>query len=103
MAHDQWQTCAMAEAVEVNPRRPLAQGTTARHVEMAALPIEGSTIKTTTMREFTGGGARFQNGDTLFARITPCAENGKTGLVEHLPEETVGFGSTEFIVLGPKA
>lgn len=45
-------------------------------------------------------GAKFQNGDTLFARITPCLENGKTGLVRNLPgPDGVGFGSTEFIVM----
>lgn len=45
-------------------------------------------------------GSKFQNGDTLFARITPCLENGKTGLVRNLPgPDGVGFGSTEFIVM----
>ena len=45
-------------------------------------------------------GSKFQNGDTLFARITPCLENGKTGFVQFLPDsESVAFGSTEFIVL----
>jgi type I restriction enzyme S subunit len=48
-------------------------------------------------------GAKFQNGDTLFARITPCLENGKTGYVQFLPDSTaVAFGSTEFIVLRSK-
>jgi type I restriction enzyme S subunit len=36
------------------------------------------------------------------ARITPCLENGKTGYVQNLPEDTVGWGSTEFIVLRTK-
>jgi type I restriction enzyme S subunit len=45
-------------------------------------------------------GAKFQNGDTLFARITPCLENGKTSFVQFLPDaDAVAFGSTEFIVL----
>jgi type I restriction enzyme, S subunit len=45
-------------------------------------------------------GAKFQNGDTLFARITPCLENGKTGFVQFLPDaNSVACGSTEFIVL----
>lgn len=45
-------------------------------------------------------GAKFQNGDTLFARITPCLENGKTGLVRNLAgPDGIGFGSTEFIVM----
>ncbi len=43
------------------------------------------------------------NGDTLFARITPCLENGKTAFVQFLPSpERVAFGSTEFIVLRSK-
>jgi type I restriction enzyme S subunit len=43
-------------------------------------------------------GSKFQNGDTLFARITPCLENGKTGYVQSLGDGQVGRGSTEFIV-----
>jgi type I restriction enzyme S subunit len=45
-------------------------------------------------------GAKFQNGDTLVARITPCLENGKTAFVYFLPEEQpTACGSTEFIVM----
>ena len=48
-------------------------------------------------------GSKFKNGDTLFARITPCLENGKTGFVQFLPsDDAVAFGSTEFIVLRSK-
>jgi len=42
---------------------------------------------------------RFRNEDTLFARITPCLENGKTGLVQFLAPGEVACGSTEFIIL----
>lgn len=45
---------------------------------------------------------RFQNGDTLLARITPCLENGKTALVDFLTAGEIGWGSTEFIILAPK-
>lgn len=44
------------------------------------------------------GGSKFRNGDTLFARITPCLENGKTAYVNSLNDNEVAFGSTEFIV-----
>jgi type I restriction enzyme, S subunit len=44
-----------------------------------------------------GGGARFENGDVLFARITPCLEHGKTVQVQNLATGA-GFGSTEFFV-----
>ena len=47
-------------------------------------------------------GIKFQNGDTLLARITPCLENGKTGHVDFLEDGQVGWGSTEYIVLTPK-
>ena len=36
------------------------------------------------------------------ARITPCLENGKAGVVDYLVEGETGFGSTEFIVLRPQ-
>jgi type I restriction enzyme S subunit len=48
-----------------------------------------------------GGGAKFQERDTLFARITPCLEHGKLSQVKGL-ENKVGFGSTEFYVFRGK-
>jgi type I restriction enzyme S subunit len=45
---------------------------------------------------------KFQNGDVVVARITPCLENGKTALISLLSEGEIGFGSTEFIVLRGK-
>ncbi|MFV0390088.1 MAG: restriction endonuclease subunit S, partial [Pyrinomonadaceae bacterium] len=47
------------------------------------------------------GGARFENRDTLFSRITPCLENGKICQVKNL-ENGKGFGSTEFLVFRGK-
>lgn len=44
-------------------------------------------------------GSKFVNGDTLFARITPCLENGKTGFVQALGNGEAACGSTEFVVL----
>ena len=48
------------------------------------------------------GGSKFKNGDTLFARITPCLENGKTCYVNFLNNNEIAFGSTEFIVVRSK-
>ncbi len=48
------------------------------------------------------GGARFVNGDTLVARITPCLENRKVGFVDFLEPGETAIGSTEFIVLRAK-
>ena len=96
-----WQRMPFSDAVAVNPRRSIVRGTLAPFVDMAALPTETHTISTIRTKRVDGGGARFTNGDTLFARITPCTENGKTGLVDCLRAGEVGAGSTEFIVLGP--
>lgn len=52
----------------------------------------------TEFKEYTGGGARFCDGDTLFARITPSLENGK--IAQFRGQKIIpAFGSTEFIVL----
>lgn len=40
----------------------------------------------------------FANGDIVFAKVTPCLENGKMTLMKGLINE-IGFGSTELIVL----
>lgn len=88
--------------VEVNPRRRLRPGVPACYVDMASVREQVRGIIGTAEREFSGGGSRFQKGDTLFARITPCAENRKIAFVDFLADGAVGFGSTEFIVLGPR-
>lgn len=69
---------------------------------MASLPTASARVTNMVHREFTGSGSKFKNGDVLVARITPCLENGKTALVDFLAEDEHGWGSTEFIVLGPK-
>ena len=53
-------------------------------------------------REVKKGFTYFQNSDVLFAKITPCMENGKGAIAREL-KNGVGFGSTEFHVLRPLA
>lgn len=48
--------------------------------------------------EVKKGYTKFFEGDVLFAKITPCMENGKSAIVDKL-ENDIGFGSTEFYVL----
>ena len=86
------------ELIGVGPSEPMRKGEMTPYLDMAALPTVGSTADAPVVREFSSG-TRFRNGDTLLARITPCLENGKTALVQNLSGNTVGWGSTEFIVL----
>ena len=88
---------------EVNPHRGLKRGERYLFIEMAAVPEGGGRPTHHDEREFDGGGSRFAIGDVLFARITPCTENGKIAFVEALPDASVGFGSTELIVLSARS
>jgi type I restriction enzyme, S subunit len=93
-----WLSGTLEEIVELNPREQLKAGAVTLYLDMGALPTSGPVPEQAVLREFSAG-MRFRNSDTLLARITPCLENGKTALVQSLPNDTVGWGSTEFIVL----
>lgn len=54
---------------------------------MEVLPQHARKVERIDVREYTGSGMRFRNGDTLIARITPCLENGKTAFVSELKRE----------------
>ncbi|SEI76133.1 restriction endonuclease subunit S [Nitrosomonas eutropha] len=97
-----WETVPASELIEFNPSEPLRKGTPAPYLDMASLPTSGSWPEPPVTRNF-GSGMRFRNGDTLLARITPCLENGKTAFVQCLPNDTIGWGSTEYIVMRPKS
>lgn len=96
-----WESVPASHLVEFNPSEPLRKETEAPYIEMAALPTSGSWPEPPVLRPY-GSGMRFRNGDTLLARITPCLENGKTAFVQCLPDNAVGWGSTEYIVMRPK-
>jgi type I restriction enzyme S subunit len=95
-----WKTYKLGEFTEINPRISLKQGNEYSFVEMKDLDATFKYVSPSTKKELKGG-AKFQNGDTLFARITPCLENGKICQVKNL-ENNVGFGSTEFLVFRGK-
>ena len=97
-----WEVKSMTEAVTVRPKVSIPKGDNIPFVTMGGLS-ENSMLITEIETRDEPTGARFQNRDTLFARITPCLENGKTGYVEFLPsDEAAACGSTEFIVLRSK-
>ncbi|MFG1447014.1 restriction endonuclease subunit S [Xylella fastidiosa] len=92
----------LSDLIDFNPKRPLEKGVMNPFIEMADLPEVERDVSGIGSRIFNGGGSKFKNGDTLFSRITPCLENGKTAKVGGLPNNAVGHGSTEFIVMAAK-
>ena len=99
--YSECETINLSEIAVLNPKRTIAKGTLARSIEMAQLPTSGSFPAGWDMKEYNGG-MKFQNGDTLMARITPCLENGKVAYINFLEENEVAFGSTEYIVIASK-
>jgi type I restriction enzyme S subunit len=97
-----WRAQRLPDAIEVNPRRTLKAGAIAPYLDMKNMPTQGHSAEEVIDRKFTSG-TKFQNGDTLLARITPCLENGKTGYVDFLENGQIGWGSTEYIVFAPNA
>lgn len=93
-----WEKVPTPKVIEINPRTPLSNEDEHWTVEMADLSTSSMVIQQAKKREGRSG-SKFKNGDTLFARITPCLENGKTAFVNFLEDDGAAQGSTEFIVL----
>jgi len=96
---NKWKRCELGDVISINPSRPLSKGAESVYISMQQVETENRSVNEIAHRAFKGSGSRFQNGDTLLARITPCLENGKTAYVDFLDDKEVGHGSTEFIVL----
>lgn len=94
-------TALLQEYIETNPNLVLKNGTLASYIEMSNISEASMWINGKILREYQGG-AKFQNNDTLLARITPCLENGKTAFVNNLDKNEIAAGSTEFIVMRAK-
>ena len=99
---ERWEVISASDAMEINPRTTLTREGEKPYLGMSYLSEDSMVIKGNEYRSGNSG-TKFQNNDTLFARITPSLENGKTGYVQFLDDENpIGFGSTEFIVLRSK-
>jgi type I restriction enzyme S subunit len=87
----------LEEVVDFNPKERLLKGTIAKKVPMEKVQAYSRDINGYDLEPYNGG-AKFRNGDTIMARITPCLENGKSAYISFLDDDEVGYGSTEFIV-----
>lgn len=97
----------LSDLVEINPRKSEIsdhdKSLPVSFVGMADVGENGSLnlSRESTIHECWNGYTYFKEGDVLFAKITPCMENGKGAIAIGL-ENKIGFGSTEFHVLRPK-
>lgn len=96
-----WEIKIFDDLVEFPPSVRLNKGESYPFIPMEAIDPSIKYVQDVGERVYTGGGAKFSNGDTIFARITPCLEHGKIVKIKNLNKGS-GFGSTEYFVFRAK-
>ncbi len=101
-----WALAKVRDLTDLNPKNSdITDDTIAGFVPMTMLGKDYRSGVAHDPRPWAGikkGYTHFRNGDVLLAKITPCFENGKAGLVSGMPNG-VGAGSTEYFVNRPHA
>ena len=102
-----WVEVRLDEICTLNPRLPIAdrpdESTSVSFFPMSAVDELSGTVTKPEVRtsgEVAKGYTSFRERDVLFAKVTPCMENGKAAIAGKLMND-LGFGSTEFHVLRP--
>ena len=90
----EWKNGYFLDYIELNPKVLLKKGDLYPFVDMASVDSITRTPISIELKQYTSG-VKFQELDTVFARIEPCLQNGKRFLFKDFSS---GFGSTEFLV-----
>ena len=93
----EWKKVKFLDVVSLNPRVSLEKGAVYPFVEMSNAVHGARKPEKDVYQKYSGGGAKFEEGDTVVARIEPCLQNGKGFQCSYKK----GFGSTEFLVFRP--
>ena len=97
---------SLSSICEINPKKSqissLDRSLKVSFVPMTNVSEEGklSLVEERTIHQVWSGFTYFQEDDVVFAKITPCMENGKGAIMRGLKNK-IGFGTTEFHVLRP--
>ena len=102
-----WREVPILDVCQLNPSLSRdewpSDDTLVSFVPMSAVDEGRGVIAAVEERPFAEvrkGYTPFRDGDVLFAKVTPCMENGKAAIAQGL-RQGIGFGSTEFHVLRP--
>jgi len=103
-SNTKWPMVELGEVCVFNPKKSevkkIDQETLVSFVPMADLKehkIEFTVNKRKKLKDVYSGYTYFVENDVLLARVTPCFENGKSGIARNL-ENGIGFGSSEYFV-----
>ena len=91
-----WKEYKFEELADFPPKVKLVKGEKYPFVLMDEIDAGFKYVRASFSKNYNGSGAKFENGDTLFARITPSLENGKIAQIKGIDKPA--FGSTEFFV-----
>lgn len=103
-----WTIAPIGDVADINPKLSklsIPDELQVSFIPMSAVEACGGFVDVSQSRPFASvrkGYTPFRQGDVLFAKITPCMENGKMAVVPELTND-IGFGSTEFHVLRPRS
>lgn len=92
-----WKEVEFGEIVEFPPKVKLRKSEKYPFIPMEEINERYKYVYPKIKKELSSGGAKFEEGDTLFSRITPCLQNGKIAQAKNL-NNSPGFGSTEYFV-----
>ena len=82
----------LGEMIACNPTVKLEKGEKYNLVDIDSIQVGTRYVKGKELQTFEGkSGCRFQNGDTVMARITPCLENGKIAQIQCESEKDSGL------------
>ena len=102
---ESWEQCSISDVCTVNPKKADTKDLP-DELEVSFFPMpalseiygEITDPQTRLLKEVRSGFTNFSEGDVVFAKITPCMENGKSAVVGKLVND-IGYGTTEFFVL----
>ncbi|WP_223543309.1 restriction endonuclease subunit S [Pseudomonas sp. GL-B-12] len=98
-----WATACINDLADINPKQVFDDHLAAGFVPMSHAPTnfrDKLRFEDRNWGDIQKAYTNFKNGDVIFAKVTPCFENGKAAFVEGLPNG-IGAGSSEFFVLRP--
>ena len=100
-----WETTILKNVCKVNPKKIDTNGLP-DNLEVSFFPMASlseiygkiTEPQTRLLKDVKNGFTNFSEGDVVFAKITPCMENGKSAIIAKLVND-IGYGTTEFYVL----
>ncbi|MDB5145383.1 MAG: hypothetical protein JWQ66_4096 [Mucilaginibacter sp.] len=98
---ENWVWCRLAEVTDFNPRNKASDHAEAGFIPMPLISSKYNEVpkfEITRWANIKSGFTHFTNNDVVVAKITPCFENSKAGIIKDLPNG-IGAGTTELYVI----